>query len=112
NLRATHGRASFSSEGRCAILQDGGYRLELGKLTADRMDVDQELLAALPGGFGQSLARFPLEGPVNGQGKITIAAPPQPNAAPQVSWEMELDVENGRLLTMTPIEHIHGGLTV
>jgi hypothetical protein len=111
NLRATHGPAKLSGQGKCAMLPDGGYRLELNNLTADHVDVDQELLAALPGDLGQSLTRFSLEGPVNAQGKLAITAPAQA-ATPLVTWDLDLDVENGRLLTATPVEHIYGGASL
>ncbi len=113
NLRATHGRAKLSGQGKCAMLPDGGYRLELTNLTADRVDVDQDLLAAMPGGLGQSLTRFPLEGPVNvHQGRLAITAPSQAGATPLVTWDMDLDIENGRLATATPVEHICGGASL
>jgi hypothetical protein len=112
NLRATHGHAKLYGQGKCAMLTDGGYRLEMTNLTADRVDVDQDLLAALPGNLSQSLTRLPLEGPVNvHQGRLAITAPSQ-STTPVVTWDLDLDIENGRLLTSTPVEHIRGGATL
>jgi hypothetical protein len=112
NLRAVHGRASFTGGGKCSILPDGGYRLDLNKLTADGIEVDQDLIAALPGGAGQTLARFPLHGDLSARGNVTITAPPHATTRPHVAWDAELDIENGRLMTATPIEHIYGGLSL
>lgn len=118
-IRATHGPASISTDGRCTMLPTGGCRLELYNFAADRVVADQELLAALPADLSQSLGRVPLEGPLNLLGKLAITVPPQPRAAiaqptipPQIDWDFHLDVENGRLATSTPIEHIHGGLAL
>jgi hypothetical protein len=112
NLRAAHGRATIVAEGNCALLAAGGCRLDLTKFAADRVEVDRELLDALPGGLGASLARFPLEGPVNVQGTLGIVVAPQPEILPHVAWDLNLDVENGRLLTATPVEHLYGGMTL
>ncbi len=109
-LRASHGQAAVSADGRCSMSSAGGCRLELHQLAADRLEVDQELLSALPAELGQALARVPLQGPLSILGKLTITVPPQAHAHPLAEWDVNLDVENGRLLTMTPVEHIHGGL--
>ncbi|HEY2412200.1 MAG TPA: AsmA-like C-terminal region-containing protein [Pirellulaceae bacterium] len=111
-IRATHGPATISTDGRCTMLPTGGCRLELYNLAADRVVADQELLAALPADLGQSLGRVPLEGPLNLLGKLNISVPPQQNIPPQIDWDFHLDVENGRLATSTPVEHIHGGLAL
>jgi hypothetical protein len=118
-LHAMHGPATISTDGRCTMLPTGGCRLELYNLAADRVAADHELLAAFPAELGQSLGRIPLEGPLNLLGKLAIVVPPhvpaapaQPNIPPQIDWELHLDVENGRLATSTPVEHIHGGLAL
>jgi hypothetical protein len=112
NLRASHGHAALAAEGNCMLLSDGGCRLDLTKLAADRVDVDRDLLAAMPGDLGSSLARLPLEGPVNVQGRLGILVPPQHGAPPHIVWDLNIDVEDGRLATATPVEHIHGGLSL
>jgi hypothetical protein len=111
-IHATHGSATISTDGRCTMLPTGGCRLELYNLAADRVVADQELLAALPPDLGQSLGRIPLEGPLNLLGKLALSVPPQPNIPPQIDWDFHLDVENGRLATSTPIEHIFGGVAL
>jgi uncharacterized protein YhdP len=109
-LQAVHGPANLSAEGTCQVLPEGGCRLDLTRLAADRIAVDHALLAALPVGLGQSLARYPIEGPLNLHGSLGIVVPPQPDAMPQLHWNLDLDMENGRVLTPTPLDHVHGGL--
>jgi hypothetical protein len=92
------------------VLPEGGCRLDLTRLTADRVAVDPALLSALPAGLGQALARYPIEGPLNLQGSLGLTVPPQPEAAPQLAWNLELDIENGRVLTPMAVEHLHGGM--
>jgi hypothetical protein len=110
NLHAEHGRAGIALEGGCSILPEGGCRLELARLAADQVEVDQELIGALPEGLKDSLGRVPLQGPVNLNGALTILVPPQTDVPPQIEWDMSLDIEDGRLLTATPVEHLHGTL--
>jgi len=112
NLQATHGRAAVSAEGHCTLSPAGDCRLELKSLTADRVEVDRELLAALPDGLAQSLGRFPLTGPINVLGSLVLLVPAAGPAPPQLGWNLQFDVENGTLAAAVPIEHIHGGLSL
>jgi hypothetical protein len=109
NLRAEHGKASLTAEGRCDM-EEGGCRLELTQFAASRLQMDHELRSALPPGMAGALAGVQLEGPLGVRGTLAVVAPPQIDVPPQLAWDLELDVENGRLLTAIPIEHIHGGV--
>jgi hypothetical protein len=108
NLRAVHGRTTLSGESACRTLADGTCRLDFTRLAADRLHVDQDLLAALPARMGQALGRFPLEGPLNLIGNLGITVPREADAPPELTWDLSLDLENGRLATAEPIEHIRG----
>jgi hypothetical protein len=110
NLRAEHGKATLAAEGFCDIDPATGCRLHFTRLAADRVQADGDLHSALPAGLSQALAGLPLEGPLGVRGSLAVLAPPQAEAPMQLSWDLELDVENGRLLASTPIEHIHGGV--
>lgn len=110
NLNATHGRASVSAEGFCQALPDGGHRVDLSRLSADHVDIDHELIAALFPAIGQPAARFPVEGPVNLHGAVTLVIPAEADSPLQTGWDVTVDIENGRVLTATPAEHLHGGM--
>jgi len=110
DLHAVHGRATLEAEGRCEIQPDGACSVQLARITADRVPVDHELLAALPSGVGSSLARFNLSEPININGGLGVLVPKDPEQFPSVQWDMNVDVENGRIQAGVPIEHIHGGL--
>ena len=110
NLHAAHGKASVAAEGSCRVLPEGGCRLELTRLAADQVEADQDFLAALPLGLKESLGRFPLQGPLNLLGGLAIVTPPEQDAPLKIEWDMSLVVANGRLVTATPIEHLHGSL--
>jgi hypothetical protein len=110
NLHAVRGPATIAADGNCRMLPDGSCRLELTKLAADRLEMDQELLAAMPAGLAQSVGRIPIEGPVNLIGSLGITVPGPGGGSSEVDWNLSLDIENGRLLSGTPIEHIHGSV--
>ena len=108
DLLANHGHANLSAAGDCRVQPDGSCRLNLTRLNADQVRVDSDLLAALPAGMGQSLARFPLEGPLNMLGTLGLTVSPQPEIPPQLDWNLSLVTQNGRLLTPTPIDSLFG----
>jgi hypothetical protein len=112
DLHARHGRSTFVADGVCRLLPQGGYQLELTRCAADRLELDRELGAALGQPLASTLARFPLEGPVHMAGSLSVWLPPEPEASPHVQWKMELDVEDARLLTSTPLTHLHGGVAL
>lgn len=110
NVRAEHGRATISAAAQCELFPGGGCRVDLTRFAADKVEADKSLLAALPEGLSRALAAVPLEGPLNVLGTLAIVAPREPEAPLHLAWNLNLDVENGRLLTPAPVEHIHGGI--
>lgn len=110
NLQATHNRTQLSGEATCRMQDGGACRLEFTRLAADRIEVDQDLVAALPSGLGESLGRVAPQGPLNMIGRLGITVPRLAEAAPELDWDLSLDLENGRIATTTPVEHIHGGV--
>jgi hypothetical protein len=110
NFRAVHNRASISGEATCRVLGGGACRLEFPRLAADRIEIDHDLLAALPQRMGDALARASLQGPLNLLGKLGMTVPPQPDAPPELDWDLSLDLENGRVTASLPVEQIHGSV--
>ncbi|MEX2173433.1 MAG: AsmA-like C-terminal region-containing protein [Pirellulaceae bacterium] len=109
-LQAVHGRATIEAEGVSQVLADGGCRLQLSRLSANRLEADQELLAALPQTIGQGLARLAVQGPTNVVGTLGITVPGHSEGAPEIDWDLTFDVDNGRMATTIPVEHIYGGV--
>jgi hypothetical protein len=62
----------------------------------------------MPAGFAASLSRLQIAGPLNMQGALEIIVPAAAEQPPQVGWDLNLDIENGRMTAGAPIEHIHG----
>ena len=110
NLQAVHNRTHLSGEAACQVGEDGACKLEFTRLAADRIEVDQDLIAALPERMGAALSRLSLAGPLNLIGRLGIAVPRQADSPPELNWDLSLDLENGQIATATPIEHIHGSV--
>jgi hypothetical protein len=110
HLAANHGKASLTAEGTCAAIPDVGWQLQLTKLTADRLESDHDLIAALPEPLGQGLSHLAISGPLNVLGSLGVLVPGDSTAKPNLHWDLSIDLENGRLAMAIPVEHIHGGV--
>jgi len=109
-LAASHGRTTIEADGKAQVLFDGGCRLELKRLSVDRLESDGDLIAALPPAVGQGLGRLAVEGPMNVVGSLAVTVPGQTDQPPAIDWDLECVVANGRLATPTPVEHLFGGV--
>lgn len=107
-LRADHGRTQLSAEGTSRLLEDGSATVQLTQLSADRISLDHELLAALPETLQHGLTQLSLSGPLCMQGNLGVLVSPMVDAPPEISWDLTFDLENGRLVIKHPIEHVHG----
>jgi hypothetical protein len=109
-LAASHGRTTIKADGHAEVLADGGCRMELKRLSVDRLLSDGDLIAALPSAIGQGLARLAVQGPMNVRGALTVTVPGQAEQPPGIDWDLEFDMAAGRLATATPVEDIHGSV--
>ena len=109
-MAATHGRTILQASGHAEVRADGSCRLELTKLSADRLAADSDLFSALPQSVGQGLSRLAVEGPMNVLGTLAVTVPGRAETPPTIDWDLECIVENGRLATPTPVEHVFGGV--
>lgn len=110
NVTARHGQLGLQLEGESLLQPGGGCRVIVSRMTADRLQLDHDLLAAMPVGLAAGLSRLAITGSLNMQGALQIDVPAEPEQPPQVGWNLNLDVENGSLSAGVPIEHIHGAV--
>jgi hypothetical protein len=110
NLTARHGQLSLQAEGATQLLPDGGCHVAFSRVFAERIQLDHDLVSAMPAGLAASLAKLQIAGPLNMQGALEITVPHAADQPPQVGWDLNLDMENGSLVAGVPIEHIHGSV--
>ncbi len=112
DLKARHGASAVSGAGSCRVNPRGGWRLDLKQVNADRVILDNDLIAALPEGLSNALVKVGIVDPVNMSGRFGVQMSDESNAQPILDWNLKLDMDNGRLLLGTAVEHIFGQLAV
>jgi hypothetical protein len=94
--------------GQGVVTADRRWEITLTKLIADRLDVDRELVDAMPESLRPALRQLKYRGTVSVHGSSWFAGGEiQPLAA---RWDLLLDLENGALENELRLDHIYGGL--
>jgi len=110
-IRGMHDKTKLEADGHCRWTSDGQWVLDLERINADRLQLDHDLLAALPKDAGAALAKAKFSGALGMTGFVKLAG-----AAGQASldadWDLSFDVEDGRLAGDTPVDHLKGGIRV
>lgn len=107
-LRGSHNNTKFKADGRCAW-SPLEWSFQLDRLIVDNLQLDHELLAALPGDAGTALAKAKFSGALRMTGEMRFfGRKGEPSA--DAFWNLSFDIENGSVAGETPAEHIQGGL--
>lgn len=107
NVEALHGKTKVTTEGICRMA-GGTSSVQLKKLTADHIEFDQELLAALPRSLGSALARLSPTGHINMDGNLDFAMPSEAGTESQLRWDLRFVIVEGSLQTGLKVEHLDG----
>jgi hypothetical protein len=107
NIMALHGKTKVTAEGTCRMA-GGTASVLLKKLTADNIEFDQELLAALPPSLGGALTRLSPTGQINMDGHLGFAVPSEEGTGPQLEWNLRFVVAKGSLQAGLKVEHLDG----
>lgn len=103
-----HDQTQVRLEGVCDFTYGGNWRLQLSRLSADRVAVDAALTEALPGALGRVLEAIRLHGLFAFDGVLSLGGGPR--RAPTVAWNMRFDVAGGSFESGMKFEQLHGGL--
>ncbi len=106
-VSAWHGDTQVRLDGECRFLPDGRWVVQWNRVSADRVVVNRDLIEALPGAFGRALESTRFEGLLVLDGTMTLRGEPQ--HPPRVTWNVRVDVADGRMQVGLPLEQIHGG---
>lgn len=106
---AHHNETQFGVDGWFESGPNQQWRGLMTNVTADRLKVDRELLAALPASVARQLGQVKIDGPISATGKIAMAGAANSNST-KANWDLAFDLENGSLQGPAAIEHIHGGV--
>jgi len=111
-LKGRHGAVHVRADGWCRFEPDGGWQVCFEQLSADRLQLDRDLIVALPEQLKHPLLDLNPRGPVNLSGSFAILGDPWPGAPWRWQWNVKLDMHQGAIDCGVPLEHIFGSLTL
>ncbi len=101
-----HGQAKVTGKVDCGFLADGGWRLNLDRLTVDRLRLDRELTQKLPERLQRMVAELKPDGPINVMGKVGVARDPDVRA----DWDLNVVYQQGSFDFGIELENVNGSL--
>ncbi|MFO0906644.1 MAG: hypothetical protein U0939_26810 [Pirellulales bacterium] len=107
-VRAEHARTVFRAKGRGRVEADGAWQVEMTDFAADRLQLDHDLLTALPASASNSLGKLNWSGPIYVDGRLAARGASQSADQTRLDWDLRMDVENGSCQATTPVEQIRG----
>lgn len=109
-IKGQHARTRVAADAFCQLNPDGGWSVAFERFHADRLEVDHQLMQALPTNVAAMLSKLKLRGPLHLVGSCSINSDGRTAQPSSASWDVSIDLENGSLDAGTPLEHIHGGV--
>ncbi len=110
DIEATHGRTTIGVEGDCRVGGEEGWTVRLDKITASQLEIDHELLYALPTDAGRAMSQAKLLGKVGVDGNATVKRLGASQGPIEAEWDLHFDVQDGRVEAALPISNIQGGI--
>ena len=97
SLSGKHEASRLQTWGQCSLHSDGTWDGQLTWLPLTRLHVDQSLLSCLPTYLRDPLVKLDFRGPVSITGTTRVSSPPTPADSILRNWELDLEIEDGRL---------------
>jgi hypothetical protein len=109
-VRARHGRSTFSAQGTWQPSADGGWQLVLSDLNADCLSLEPDLLAALPPGLQRVVERLRPTGGFD-LFRSTLSFVRRADTSPiAASWDVNVGCHQAALRGELPLENLAGGV--
>lgn len=115
DLQAEHGMTKLNRATVHCSLPDRGqtnWKLEIPLLDIENLELNSELLAALPESASQALSRLGIRGPMSIEGDLSFSGESGSDLPPESRWNLVVDMENGELNCGVKLKHIRGGVTL
>jgi len=108
NVSADRNGSRVEIAGHGQATSDQRWEINLDRVIADRLEVDRELIDAMPEVLRPALRQLKYRGTVSVSGNSWFAGGDKlPLSA---RWDLLLDAENGAVDNALGVEHIHGGV--
>jgi hypothetical protein len=111
-FRAQHRETKLSAGVACDLLADGSWSLQLERMSADRLQLDRELIAALPSRIRGVIGSLHPQGPVNLSGRVQVGRGGQVDAPLNASWDLNVGLFQGSLGRAVQLKNICGAVRV
>ncbi len=109
-IYAAHRSTDIHTDGTCDLLADGGWQLQLRKLSVDRVRLhgeDRELVAALPAALKHAVAELKPKGAINFEGNVDLKKP-RPEVPLAAGWDVNVFLHKASLQVGPLLENIDG----
>lgn len=107
-LRGEHGNTRVSSQGDCDFRPDGSWRLVLTGLDVERLRVDRELAAVLPGRLRRVISEINPTGPIHLAGTFVLAQGGRPGEPLRTEWDLAVGVQQASVDFGLRLENLNG----
>lgn len=97
SLSGKHEASRLQTQGQCSLHSDGTWDGLLTWLPLTRLHVDQSLLSCLPTYLKDPLVKLDFRGPVSITGTTRVSSSPTPADSIVRNWDLDLEIEDGRL---------------
>lgn len=109
NVRATHGRTNYATDGSWESQPDGGWKLDLQGLHADRLEFNREFLLAAPAGLRSAIEDLQPRGGIDlFDSRLEVKQTAGPTRAVTARWRMGLNCHQAAINSGVPLEGISG----
>jgi hypothetical protein len=109
DMRATHGSTSISTNGTWRANDRAGWRLDLTKLSVDRLTPSRDLVSAAPQGIRQIIEQINPEGGFAiHDGTLMFEQPSQGSTQFVSQWDLKLDCHQSHFDVGVKLENVSG----
>lgn len=109
-FRAQHDDAVIRFAADCQMRSDGEWAVDLRQLAVDNLEVDRDLLDALPGSIGPAVARLDPDGQYMFDGSLKLLHRNSHQRPVHASWDFTIETAGGELGGSTRLENLFGGV--
>jgi len=120
-FKAEHGRAKMSAIGECDFLPNGNWELRLKDIAVDQLQLDRELIPALPERLKRAIIELNPRGPGNRRedfdlnihrGSFDLQGGVTPGEPVKSSWDVAIGLSQGSIDCGIKLENLHGEITM
>lgn len=120
-FKAKHGQTTMSAVGGCDFLPSGNWELRLKEISVDQLQLDDELILALPKRLKRAIVELNPRGPGNRRegfrlnihrGSFDLFGGVNPGEPVQSRWNLAIGLNQGSIDCGIKLEKLHGEITM